>query len=77
VHAVAPTGLTGAGATDAHRDGVHCGGGRLRGKRSGDGARLAQPVLAQVLAETRLRLLSWYQETADVVAFDADRRDFG
>jgi len=130
-----------AGATDTHRDEVHCEGGRLRGERAameldsltrsprpeeslyfprvglqasdeGDwhtkasmvrtkaykyvrrlyesdelydlkadpgeqNNRIDDPELAQVLAEMRLRLLSWYQETADVVPFDADRRDFG
>ena len=36
--------------------------------------RIADPACAGILAELRERLLAWYQETADVVPWDPDRR---
>ena len=34
------------------------------------------PRMGSVLQEMRLRMLSWYQETADVVPFQSDKREF-
>jgi arylsulfatase A-like enzyme len=36
--------------------------------------RIHDPALRGVLADLRERMLSWYQETADVVPFEIDRR---
>jgi arylsulfatase A-like enzyme len=37
---------------------------------------IQDPSMSAVLNEMQLRLLTWYQETADVVPFETDRRNF-
>ena len=37
---------------------------------------IREPAMQDVLTELRLRMLSWYQETADVVPYQTDRRRF-
>ena len=34
------------------------------------------PAMGEVVAELRMRMLTWYQETADVVPFEGDQRQF-